>query len=246
MMKTTAPALHKLSPSPLPSSPPPPSLSPSGEVRTASLSVLVVDDHPLMCLALRGLLQTHFPGVEVSEVHSHVMAIEKLVGGGFDLAIVDINLPGRSGLELVTEIKRLNSKLPTVVYSLHNASHFTIDAYRRGAWAYVRKDEGSAELVSAIRTVLKGQRHVSPTNAGMLAGVIAGDVEGLPHGMLSERERQVLQWVGSGLSQKEVGAKLDINLKTVATYQARVLKKLGLRSGKELIRYCFENGIHPG
>lgn len=215
-------------------------------MRASNISVLVVEDHPLMCMALRSLLDTHFPGVVVMEVHSHAEALEKLDGVHCDLAIVDINLPGRSGLELVGEIKRLNPRLPTIVYSLHNTAHFIIDAYRRGAWAYVRKDEGSAELVRAVQAVLKGERHVSPAHAGMLAGLIAGDLRGQPHELLSERERQVLQWVGSGLLQKEVGAKLNINLKTVATYQARILKKLGLRSGKELIRYCYDNGINPG
>jgi two-component system invasion response regulator UvrY len=161
----------------------------------------------------------------------------------WDLALVDINMPGRSGLELLRDLRRLMPAMPVLVVSAHTEEDFALRALKLGAAGYVSKQSASDVLVSAVKRVLSGGRYVSPAVAEKLAKAAAEGWTGTPHENLSHREMQVLQMIARGNSIKEIAAELALSEKTIATYRSRISDKLGLSTNVELTRYAMQNRL---
>jgi two-component system, NarL family, invasion response regulator UvrY len=207
------------------------------------MKILVADDHELIRRGLQELLLEHFPGAIIAGTGSTQEALELLHSGDWDLALVDINMPGRSGLELLEEIKRAKPRMPVLIVSAHLEEDYALRALRLGAAGYVSKLSAADILVTAVKKVTSGGRHVSPAVAEKLALAAAGDWIGAPHENLSHRELQVLQRIASGRTIKEIAAELSLSEKTIATYRGRISEKLALSTNVELTRYALLHGL---
>jgi two-component system, NarL family, invasion response regulator UvrY len=204
---------------------------------------LVVDDHEVVRRGLKQVLAEAFPGVQLAEAADSEAALAALAQGGWDLLLLDINVPGRGGLELLEEARRRWPAMPVLIVSAYPEEEFAVRSLRGGAAGYVTKSSASDELVAAARKALAGGRYVTATLAERLAAVLGGDVHQEPHEALSTRELQVLRLVAAGRSGKDIAAELHVSEKTVATYRARIAEKLGVSTNVELTRYALQHKL---
>jgi DNA-binding NarL/FixJ family response regulator len=207
------------------------------------MKFLIVDDHALVRHGLLALLREHLPEVVFSEAASSREGLAAVMAEDFDLVIVDISMPGRSGLELIEDIRHAKPDIPLLVVSAHAERDYAVRALKLGAAGYVPKQEAPDILIGAVRKILDGGRYISPSLAELLAGTLAGGSGECSHDSLSNRELQVLKLIASGKSLKEIGADLDLSEKTVATYRARISGKMGLSSNVDLTRYAMRHGL---
>ncbi len=207
------------------------------------MKILIADDHELIRHGLRGLLREHFPEARIAEAATAKEAVAAALEGGWDLALVDINMPGRSGLELIRDLRQMHPALPVLVVSAHTEEDFALRALKLGAAGYVSKLSAADILVAAVKKVLSGGRYVSPAVAEKLAQAAAEGWSGTPHENLSHREMQVLQMIATGKTIKEIAAELALSEKTIATYRSRISEKLGLSTNVELTRYAMQHGL---
>ncbi|MGH9361300.1 MAG: LuxR C-terminal-related transcriptional regulator, partial [Thermoanaerobaculia bacterium] len=170
-------------------------------------------------------------------------ALARLRGDPWDLIVLDISLPGRSGLDLLREVEQAAPGVPVLVLSIHESDEYALRALRAGAAGYLTKDHTATELVQALRILLRGETYISRRVVERLVHEPPQDAERPPHEALSERELEVLRLLASGKAVKEVAATLSLSKSTVSTYRERVLKKLGLHSNTELTRYAVEHGL---
>jgi two-component system, NarL family, invasion response regulator UvrY len=207
------------------------------------MKVLVVDDHAIVRRGMISLLREHFKDVGIVEAEDSRQGFAVVLETALDLAIVDISMPGRSGLDLIRDIKGEKPDLPVLVVSAHPEKDYAVRALKLGAAGYVSKQSASDVLVSAVKRVLSGGRYVSPALAELLAGSLSGGAVEGSHESLSNRELQVLKLIASGRTLKEIGAELALSEKTVATYRARISEKMGLPTNVDLTRYAMRHGL---
>lgn len=201
--------------------------------------VLLVDDHPIVREGIARILAFRISGLHIAEAEDGPGAIEQLRGAPFDLVLLDLTLPGDSGLSLLRRLRR-EFVVPILVVSMHPADQFAQRALQAGAAGYVAKDSDPEEVVRAVRTALAGGRHVPAELQGARLERAAP-----PHGALSDREYQVLRMIGVGRTVTEIGTELGLSVKTVSTYRMRILEKLELRTSAELIHYAVVNKLVP-
>jgi len=207
------------------------------------MRILIADDHPLVRRGLRGLLLDHFPAAEIVEAGDAKQAMAAVAEGSWQLALVDINLPGRGGLELLRDLKQQIPELPVLVVSAYTEEEFALRALKLGAAGYVSKQSASDVLAGAVKKVLAGGRYVSAAVAEKLAQAAAEGWSLTPHEDLSLREMQVFQMIARGSSIKEIAGELALSEKTIATYRSRISEKLGLGTNVELTRYAMQHGL---
>jgi DNA-binding NarL/FixJ family response regulator len=203
--------------------------------------VLLVDDHEVVRKGLRAILDDRFAGIEVAEASSGDEALAALAGP-FDAVILDLSMPGRSGIDLLAEIKHRHPRLPVLIMSLHGEEQFAVRALRAGASGYLTKSAAPEQLISAFERIVRGGRYVSETLAERLAAAIGGDA-GAPHDRLSQREFEVMRGIASGETVGEIAGRMHLSVKTVSTYRARLLEKMGMATNSELTRYALQNGL---
>lgn len=202
--------------------------------------VLLVDDHPVVREGIARILALRIPGLQIAEAEDGPRAVEQLRHGSFDLVLLDLTLPGDSGLSLLRRLRR-EFVVPILVVSMYPADQFAQRALQAGAAGYVAKDSDPEEVVRAVKTALSGERHV-PVELQEAARLAQRPP---PHGALSDREYQVLRMIGAGRTVSEIGAELGLSVKTVSTYRMRILQKLELRTSAELIHYAIVNKLVP-
>ncbi len=207
------------------------------------MRVLVADDHPLIRRGLRDLLLDHFPAAEIVEAGDAREALAAIAEGSWQLALIDLNLPGRGGLDLLRDLKQLRSEIPLLVVSGHTEEEFALRALKLGAAGYVSKQSAPDVLVGAVKKVLSGGRYVSAAVAEKLAQAMAEGWSLTPHENLSLREMEVLQRIAGGKSVKEIAGELALSEKTIATYRSRISAKLGLATNVALTRYAMQHGL---
>ena len=208
------------------------------------MRILIVDDHPLVRRGMISLMQDHLKDAEFGEADSSRDGYTSVMNGSWDLVIVDISMPGRSGLDLIKDLKVIKPHLPLIVVSAQSERDYAIRALKLGAAGYVSKQSAADVLVAAVRRVLSGGRYVSPSLAELLASSLAdGESAEGTHESLSNRELQVLKLIASGKSLKEIGVELDLSEKTVATYRARISEKMCLPTNVDLTRYAMRHGL---
>jgi DNA-binding NarL/FixJ family response regulator len=200
--------------------------------------VLLVDDHPVVRHGIRQVLASS-GAFTIAEASSADEALTRLHTNPFDIVVLDITLPGRSGLELLHDVKQQWPAVPVLVLSMHPATQFARRALAAGASGYLTKDSAPAELARAIGEVRAGRRYLSPE----MTDDRATYPELLPHERLSDREYQVLRMLSSGRSVSQIASAMNVSVKTVSTYRARILKKMKLRTTTELIRYGIRNNL---
>lgn len=205
--------------------------------------ILLADDHALLRSGLRRILVDAIPGVAVGEAGSVDEVLAALPKEAWDLLVLDISMPGRSGLDAIPDIKALRPALPILVLSMFAEAQFAIRALKAGASAYLTKERAPEELIQAVRTVLAGRRFVSVSLAEALAAHVALDREQAPHERLSAREFEVLRRIASAKAVGEIAEELGLSVKTVSTYRARILEKMQLSSNAELMQYALRHGL---
>jgi two-component system invasion response regulator UvrY len=205
-------------------------------------AVLLVDDHPVVRKGVKAILEDQLPGVSISEAGSGEAALEALAAP-FDAVVLDLSMPGRSGIDLLVEIKQRHPRLPVLIMSLHGEEQFAVRALRAGASGYLTKAAAPEQLVAAVVKVARGGRYVSEALAERLAANVGAQVAGAPHERLSDREFEVMRGIAAGSTVSEIAARVHLSVKTVSTYRTRLLEKMGMSTNAELTRYAIENGL---
>lgn len=207
------------------------------------IRILVADDHGVV---RKGLTQIVADGPEmkvVGEAASGQEALKIVRSQTFDVVILDISMPGRSGLDILPELKAENPSLKIIVLSMHPEEQYAIRSLRDGASAYLTKGCPPEELISAIQAVASGKRYITPSIADRLAVYIEDGSRQLPHEKLSDQELRVLVLIGSGKQVTEIGRELNLSAKTVSTYRSRILAKMGMETTAQLIRYSIQHNL---
>jgi DNA-binding NarL/FixJ family response regulator len=207
------------------------------------IRVLIVDDHAILRRGLRDLLSDEFQGAAFGEASDAQEALEQLRKKAWDIALLDITLPGKSGLDLLKELKAEWPKLAVLVLSGLPEDQFAVRALKAGAGGYMTKESAPEELAKAIRKILAGGRYVSPALAEKLAFGVKKDLTLTPHETLSDREYEVMSRIGSGKTVSEIAEELSLSPKTISTYRSRVLEKLGVKNSAEIAQYAIRNGL---
>jgi len=207
------------------------------------MRVLIIDDHEMVRRGLKDIFNDEFSGLEIGEAGNSRAALELITAKDWDLVLLDINIPGRNGLEVLGEIKRLNPRTPVLVVSAYPEEEFAIRALKLGASGYLNKNSASDEVVAAARKTMAGGKYVTALLAEKLAATLGGDIRHAPHECLSNRELQVLRMISSGRTIKEIAAELALSEKTVGTYRSRISQKMGLATNVELTRYALQHQL---
>jgi len=215
----------------------------SSETQTAKAKVLLVDDHPIVRQGLGQLINEEPDLSIVGEAEDFQQALAAIDTANPDVAIVDISLKDRSGIELIKEIRAKRPDLPILVLSMHDESLHAERVLRAGAKGYIMKQEATEQVMNAIRRVLRGEVYLSERmSSRMVNRLVAGpqNVGGSPIERLSDREFEVFKMIGQGVGPSEIAEKLGLSVKTVETHRERIKEKLNLASGSELIRYAMQ------
>ena len=207
------------------------------------IRVLICDDHTIVREGLKEILSGTDDIVGAGEACSGEEALQKIEGGGFDVVLLDISLPGCNGLEVLKQVRASRPQLPVLFLTMHPESHYAVRAMRAGAAGYLTKGSATTQLIGAIRKVASGGRYVSETLAEQLALELLEERGRPAREALSDREYEVMQALARGSTVTEIGEELHLSVKTISTYRARVLDKLGLRNNAEIVYYALKEGI---
>lgn len=208
------------------------------------IRVLIVDDHAILRAGVREMLAEEEDLQVVGEAGSAEEALQLINGGTeVDVVILDVTLPGQSGIELLKTLRRDRPDLQILVLSMHPERSFAVRLMRAGANGYVPKMIVPEELVRAVRAVGSGRRYITPIVAELLASEAAAEEDGPLHNRLSERELQVFTRIARGVSPAVMANELGLSVKTVSTYRARILEKMGMRSNAEIAAYAVRNQL---
>ena len=205
--------------------------------------ILIADDHALIREGLKKILKAAQDISVVSEAQNAREVMEEVKKQELDVVILDISLPGKSGLELLKDLKQDYPALPILILSMHPEDRFAVRALKAGAAGYVTKESAVEELVKAIRKVVHGRKYVSPALAEKLAFDLETDTGKPPHENLSDREYQVMCLIAVGKSVREIAGELFLSISTVNTYRGRILEKMNMKTDAELIRYAVQNQL---
>ncbi|MBE0568237.1 MAG: response regulator transcription factor [Deltaproteobacteria bacterium] len=207
------------------------------------LRILVADDHEVVRKGLKNVLEEVLQPIKVDEASNGQEAMNKVGKGGYDLVVLDMKMPGKSGLDVLKEIKQHHPKLPVVILSMHPEEQFAIRAMRAGASGYLTKESAGDELVLAIRKALKGGKYISDSLAQILAGELESDSEKPLHEILSDREYQVMLMIASGKPVGAIAKELCLSVKTISSYRANILLKTRMKNNAEITHYAIQNKL---
>jgi len=210
--------------------------------------VLIADDHAILRAGLKHLLSEHADIVVAGEAGNGQEVLEKIRAESWDVLLLDMTMPGRSGIELIKQIKQNEPKLPILILSMHKEDLYAVRALKAGAAGYLCKDNAEEQLVPALRKVAAGGLYITPAVAEKLAvSMLQGQPETeQPHTRLSDREYQVFQLLAAGESVTDIATKLNLSVKTVSTHKTHVFEKMGCANIAELIRYAIQHKLIAG
>jgi two-component system, NarL family, invasion response regulator UvrY len=207
------------------------------------IKVLITDDHPVVRRGIRQILEDEEGISLVNEAGNGKEMFGKLKEQKYDVILLDISLPGRNGLDLISQIKRTQPSVAILILSIHSEEMYAIKALKSGASGYLSKASAPEELISAIKKVVGGERYISSALASALAESLISDSVKLPHQLLSCRELEVLSLFEEGKKIVQIAAELSLSPKTISTYRARMLEKLKLHTTADLIRFAILEGV---
>jgi DNA-binding NarL/FixJ family response regulator len=205
--------------------------------------VLITDDHSILRRGLIEILMRELKGAVCGEAENAEQVLAQVQSHNWDLVILDVSMPGRSGIDILADLKRLRPKLPVLVLSMHPEEQYGKRVLKAGASGYLNKDSAPEELIRAIGKVLAGRRYVSAALAEKLALELHQD-HGQPlHETLSNRELEVLRMIGSGKTVSQIAEQLHLSVTTISTYRARILVKMKMSTSAELMHYALSNRL---
>ena len=205
--------------------------------------VLIADDHALVRMGLRQLLEGELAIRDIAEAASGTETLDKLHAGSWDLLLLDIHMPERSGLDILRQVRSTHPETRVLVLSGFPERQYALNVLRAGASGFLSKESASDELLKAVRTVLAGRRYVSASLAELLVSDMDSDSERAPHSKLSEREFQILCKLAAGRTVSQIAHELCISVKTVSTYRSRILEKMSLQTNADLTSYALRSGL---
>ena len=208
----------------------------------SKLRILIADDHTAIRLGIRTALETRYTA-EFTEAKDARAALEQARAQKFDLILLDITMPGRSGLDILPDLKSAQGETPILVVSMHAEEQFALRVLQAGAAGFISKSALAHELLSAVERVLAGRRYVSEALGERLASDLVRGAPRESHETLSAREFEILRMIASGKSGKEIAADLSLSYKTVSTYRTRMLRKLELRTNHDLREYALRERL---
>lgn len=205
--------------------------------------ILIADDHSAIRSGVRHILASEFAHIDFGEATTAAEVLNKLKDGVWDILILDIDMPGRNGLEILQQLKAEKSKLPVLVFSMHSEDQIAMRAIKLGAYGYLSKDAADTELVDAIRRILSGRKYISPSLAELMAFQLENPMDKPLHEQLSDREFQTLLLMASGKTVSQIAHDLLLSIATISTYRSRILVKMGMLNNAQLTRYAIENNL---
>jgi len=207
------------------------------------IRIVLADDHTIVREGLKQLLAASGEFQVVGEAGDGYEVLQRVREATPDVLLLDMSMPGKSGIELIKQIRDEKPTLRILVLTMHEEQQYAIRAIRAGAVGYLTKDSASAQLVSAIRKVASGGLFITPEVAEQLALQAMSHTPQLPHTSLSDREYEVFLLIANGVAITDIAEQLHLSVKTVSTHKARLMQKMGINNQTELIRYAINNGL---
>ena len=207
------------------------------------IRIVIADDHTLMREGLKRIFEGNDEITVVGEAIDGFSVISQVRKGGFDMLLLDLSMPGRSGIDLILQIRTEAPKLPILVLTMYEEEQYAVRSIRAGAQGYLTKESAGDQLVNAIKKVASGRPYISMEVAEQLAlGIMTPEKE-MPHTQLSDREFEVFNLLASGKSITDIGAQLHLSVKTVSTHKSRILTKMGMHSLAEIVQYAVTQNL---
>jgi len=207
------------------------------------LKILIADDHAVVRRGLKQILEETSDIVVSGEATNSREVLEQVSAKSWDVLVLDITMPGRSGLDILREVKQLAPKLPVLVLSMHSEEQFASRVLKAGASGYLPKESAPEELVKAIRKVYGGSKYMSASQAEKLVSQFEPGGDKMPHEILSNREYEVLRLIASGKTVTQIAEDVRLSVKTISTYRSRVLEKMRMQNSAELTHYAIKNRL---
>jgi two-component system invasion response regulator UvrY len=207
------------------------------------MRILIADDHPVVRAGVRDILKNTFTDADIGEAGNARQIFHQLRAHRWDVLLLDITMPGRSGLDMLPQIKAERRRLPVLILTIHAENEYAFRALRAGASGYLTKDAIPEQLIAAIQKAVKGGTYVSDTLAESLAIRLTAATDLPVHETLTNREYEVMRFIASGLRVGEIAEILGLSVKTISTFRTRLLQKTGLKNNAEIIRYGIQHHL---
>ncbi|MGQ9642259.1 MAG: response regulator [Ignavibacterium sp.] len=206
-------------------------------------SALIADDHKIVRHGLKKILEDEFSEVTIGEASRDTEIAEQLEKSKWDLVILDISMPGKSGLEVLKDIKATHPKMPVLILSMYPEEQFALRVMKSGASGYIRKDSAPEELVDAVKEILEGRKYISPTVMNILSDNMKKDGKVELSEVLSDREYEIFMLIAQGKTVSEIAEILSLSVKTVSTHRTHILEKTKLKNNAEIVMYAVRNKL---
>jgi len=207
------------------------------------IKILIADDHAVVRRGLKQILLEEYPSAKINEVADAESLLAEVTKEKWDLVICDMNMPGRSGLDALTQIKQVAPQLPVLIMSMYPEDQYALRVLKAGASGYLGKDNIHDDIVRAVQTVQLGKKFITPTIAEKLANALGENNALQPHETLSDREFDVFKLLASGKAVSDIATQLSLSATTVSTYRSRIMEKMNMRTNAELTRYAIEKSL---
>jgi DNA-binding NarL/FixJ family response regulator len=207
------------------------------------MHILIADDHAVVRRGLRDILTDALPGASFSEAGNGDEVLSHLGKSSAALLVLDINMPGRSGIDVLRDVKHMYPRLPVIILSCHPEDQYAVRCLRAGAAAYINKDGAPEELAIATKKILSGGRYLSASLQEKLIANLDEPVDKPLHESLSDREHEVMRMIADGVALTEIADRLHVSVKTISSYRSRIMEKMQMKSNAELTRYAMVNKL---
>lgn len=207
------------------------------------MRILLADDHAVVRRGLKQIVLDTFTQATFGEAENSRELFELVKQGEWNIVILDLNMPGVDGLDVLKQLKHEYPRMPVLILSIHPEDQFALRTLKAGAAGYLTKESAPEQLIQAIDKILHGGKYISPNFADTLLAHVGDDSDKPPHEKLSDREYQVLRMLATGKELKQISGELALSVKTISTYRARILEKMAMKTNAELIHYAIENKL---
>jgi DNA-binding NarL/FixJ family response regulator len=207
------------------------------------IKIIIADDHPIVKSGMVQIINREVDMKVTDECETGEELLSKVIDSDFDIVVLDIDLPGRSGIEILKEIKKIKPNLPVLILSSFDEQRYGVRAIQAGANSYLSKDENKNVIIESLRKIKGGKKYITPKLAEVLAMELDKTSDAPLHENLSDRELEIMRHIALGRAVSEIAEILSLSVNTVNTYRARVLNKMGMKSNTQLALYALENGL---